>query len=138
MPLTPFHLAPALALKAVRPRWTGLLPFALAQIVMDIEPAVRLVLGGPLHGPLHSVGGGILAGLASAAAASRMMKASWKGALMGGLFGGISHVVLDAVVHPDVMLFWPLAGGNPLYVAESFVPVHWLLAVLILILLVRL
>jgi len=135
MPLTPFHLAPALAAKSLWPRWTGLLPFASVQVVMDVEPALRLALGiWPPHGLLHSAAGGILAGLISAAAARRISRASsWRVALTSGVLGGLSHVVLDAIVHPDVMPFWPWSSVNPLFVAGSFWLMHWALAALTLL-----
>jgi len=126
------HLAPALAAKALRPRWTGLVPFALAQVLMDTEPVVRLVLGASrLHGPIHSLVGAVVVGCACTSA-SRLMKVSWQSALVGGLFGTVSHVALDAIVHPDVPLFWPWTG-NPLYLSWAFWPMHYFLAAVILL-----
>ena len=43
MPFTPFHMGPALALKAVTGRHFSVLVFGIAQVAMDVEPLVGML-----------------------------------------------------------------------------------------------
>ena len=45
MPFTPFHMGAALIVKPVSGSRFSVLTFALAQIAMDIEPGVGMLLG---------------------------------------------------------------------------------------------
>ena len=43
VPFTPFHMGPALALKAVSGQYFSVLVFGIAQVAMDIEPLVGMI-----------------------------------------------------------------------------------------------
>ena len=66
MPLTPFHLGPALFLGLIFFRFVNLPSFLAANVVVDLEPFFVLLFGldYPLHGFFHSFLGGSLAALA--------------------------------------------------------------------------
>jgi membrane-bound metal-dependent hydrolase YbcI (DUF457 family) len=157
VPLTPFHLGPAVALKVGARRHFSLRSFALVQIVIDAEPARAVFLGAsPLHGSLHSLIGTTLVGLLAAVLGRHVFNAlnpplraflrrvkgmpawlveevvpiTWPAGIIGGLTGGISHVFLDAIVHPDVGPFWPFSPSNPFLVEGSFYPMHYACALL--------
>ena len=157
MPLTPFHLGPALAVKAAARRHFSLRIFALAQIFIDLESARGVFLHTyPLHGPLHSFIGATLAGLLAAALGRHLFNAlnsplrtflrhvegmpawlveevvpiTWTAAIIGGAVGGISHVLLDAIIHPDVSPFWPFSSSNPILTDGSFYLMHYACALL--------
>src|SRR5688500_11765785 len=66
MPFTPSPLGPACPLQAVLGRHFSLPVFAFAQVAMDLEPLVRLLLrDGVLHGPSHTYLGAALIGVFS-------------------------------------------------------------------------
>ncbi len=155
MPLTPFHLGPALAAKAGLRHAFSLRVFVLAQVLIDVESALRLALPtGTVHGPLHSLAGAAAAGLAAAVVGKplvhsltmplrtllarvegmpawvveQVVPVGWTAALVGGLFGGVSHALLDAVIHADVQPFWPFTARNPFLREGSFYPMHMVTA----------
>jgi len=67
MPVTPFHMGPGVAIKAVAGRYFGLMVFGFSQLAMDIEPLVRIIRGdGMLHTFTHTYLGATLIGLVSA------------------------------------------------------------------------
>lgn len=126
--------------------------FALAQILIDLEAARGVFLHTYLlHGPLHSLIGAILAGLLAAVLGRHVFNAlnpplrtflrqvegmpawlveevvpiTWAAALIGGAVGGISHVLLDAVIHPDVGPFLPFSSSNPFLTDGSFYVMHY-------------
>jgi hypothetical protein len=110
----------------------------------------------PLHGPLHSLIGGTLAGLLAAVLGRHVFNAlnpplrsflrqvegmpawlaeevvpiTWAAAIIGGAVGGISHVLLDAIIHPDVSPFWPFSSSNPFLIKGSFYLMHYACALL--------
>jgi hypothetical protein len=45
VPFTPFHMGPGLAIKAVTGRHLSLLVFGVSQVVIDVEPLVRIIRG---------------------------------------------------------------------------------------------
>lgn len=140
MPLTPFHLGPALLAGALCYRWLDLPTLLAASVVVDVRAA--LVLFGPLDPPVHGVlttfVGGAAVALALAAAVLLLQDAvpaafDWVRldatgrpgpVVAGALVGLASHVLLDATLYTDVRPFSPLAT-NPFYVGpEAFVPVY--------------
>lgn len=140
MPLTPFHLGPALVLGVVLFRWLDLPTLLAASVVIDVRAA--LVVFGPLDGPIHGilttfVGGtavafalaaGVLAlpdRLQSLLDVGRLAPTAEPApVLAGALVGTYSHVVLDSLLYSDAQPFFPLAG-NPLHqTGVIFVPVY--------------
>ena len=138
MPITPVHLGPALAAKAVTPKHFSFLVFALTQIVIDGEVAFSMLAGkGPVHGVLHTyLGATAVAALTVVLGLpllSRLIRL-WNrliapgpgsvfrvgprvpvvAAASGALVGGYSHVLLDSIVHSDVRPFAPWSEDNAL------------------------
>ena len=137
MPITPFHLGPGAAFKAVGGRHFSFMVFGGAQVLMDIEPAVQLYRGAEvLHGYTHNLAGALLIG-GVAAVIGRPISLfvlrrfspgsrpfSWWASAVGAFVGTFSHVGLDALMHPDVRPFWPFASGNPLLGAVPLGALH--------------
>jgi hypothetical protein len=151
VPVTPFHLGPALIVKAACPRQFSLGAFALVQVAIDVEPIWNILAGRwPVHARLHTLAGALLIAVALIVparlglpalyrAADRALRAvqpagwpawlrpgpgSWTSVSAGALVGGLSHVLLDAVVHSDVRPFAPWSAANPFLVRGSFVWMH--------------
>jgi membrane-bound metal-dependent hydrolase YbcI (DUF457 family) len=157
VPLTPFHLGPAVVVKAAARRHFSLRIFTLTQILIDLEVALGVFASThPLHGPLHSLIGATFVGLLAATLGRHVFNAlnaplrallrrvegmpawlveevvpiTWSAAIIGGTVGAISHALLDAVVHPHVSPFWPFSPSNPFFVEDSFYPMHYACALL--------
>ncbi len=147
MPLTPFHMGPGAAIKAVTGKYFSLSVFGFAQVVTDIEPLVRILRGDTiLHGFSHTYIGALLIGSFSLFAGKficqNLFKAwnlmlrfkylnwlklnveiSWISACSGAFIGTFSHVFLDSIMHSDMQPFWPISTENGLL---TFIPVGWL------------
>lgn len=134
MPMTPWHVGPGLAFKAVAGRHMSLGVFCVAQVLMDVTVVARLLTRTPpIHGYSHTIlGGAAMAALAvgltvpAVNTAQRLVMPggshpgarpwlSWRAAWAGALIGTWSHVVLDSIMHPDVRPLWPLTDWSPLY-----------------------
>ena len=140
MPVTPFHFGPGLLLHAIAPRRVSFMAFCAANVAIDVESLVNLVRGiDPVHAFFHSVVGATLAGVATAAAmlgawvlGRRLRLPNLFGWLdltpaaiaAGSLLGAWSHVVLDAIMHPDLRPFAPFDPANPLLHAVSLGLLH--------------
>lgn len=138
MPFTPFHMGPALALKALTGRHFSVLVFGIAQVAMDIEPLVGLIRGSRvLHGWTHTYIGalGIAAVVACVAPPiCRPILSVWNHlldelqfpwhvsesgigtfpALSGAFIGTLSHVALDSFMHADIEPLRPWSASNGL------------------------
>jgi membrane-bound metal-dependent hydrolase YbcI (DUF457 family) len=133
MPFTPFHIGPAVAVKAAFPKKFSLLIFAWAQIVMDLQPLVVILTGrGRSHGVTHTLVGAAVLGIAAGVSGKYLTEwvlswqknkprvtLSWRETLFSAWLGTFSHVVIDALVYPDMDLFWPFVIGNPLRIGFS-------------------
>lgn len=128
MPLTPFHLGPALFLGLIFFRHLNLPAFLIANVIVDIEPFFVLLFGldYPLHGFFHSFLGGSLIALVLYLAMVRMypyvkkamdtfgvgQEMSRKKIMLSCFFGVYLHIILDSVLYTDIMPFFPF-GVNP-------------------------
>jgi len=132
MPFTPFHLGPGLALGLPLRRHLHAPTFLLANIIVDIEPFLVLILGlrYPLHGYLHTfllaVPAGILLGYLMFLL-EKVLQPLYKMLMLekndglclkrfliaGGLGTGL-HVLFDAPLYSDMRPFYP-STANPLY-----------------------
>jgi hypothetical protein len=66
MPFTPFHLGPAVAIKAAEPRRFSFLVFGLSQALIDLEPAYYMLQGqAVVHRFFHTYAGATLIGVAA-------------------------------------------------------------------------
>ena len=127
MPFTPFHLGPGALFKAIGGRHFSFMVFGGAQVMMDVEPLVGILRGSVvLHGYTHTLGGafaiGTLAGLIGRPISAFVLQRlriphypfTWAASFAGAYLGTFSHVLLDALMHPDMHPWWPFAPGNPL------------------------
>ena len=151
LPLTPFHLGPALFLKPAFGRRMSVGVFAVVQVLVDLEPGYKLATHGwPVHGATHTLLGvlalsvvGALVGkplcaalyprarrwLASPDDLTRRWLAeleppTWAACAWGALLGGLTHLVLDAIIHGDLQPFAPWTAANPLLIEGSFAWMH--------------
>lgn len=147
MPFTPFHMGPGLALKAVAGRHVSLMLFGFSQVMIDLEPAIRILRNDPfLHGFTHTYLGATLVALVSVALGRPICqwlldhwrpdpdsalltglrgsgRISWPAALWGAFLGTFTHVALDSIMHFDMEPFAPISSANPLL---RLVSVGWL------------
>jgi hypothetical protein len=138
MPFTPFHMGAAMVIKPTAGTRFSIIAFGLAQILIDIEPGIRMLIGSDLlHGPSHTIIGAILiAAVASLVApwfASKIVerwnhevryhKLGWlteqehtskSSAIFGAFFGTFSHLALDSLMHHDIHPLEPFSNANPL------------------------
>ena len=148
MPVTPFHLGPGIAVKAVLGRHVSLLVFAFSQVAMDLEPAAHMFRGDALlHGFAHTYVGATLVAVLSVVIgrplgqlvlerwppdpASPFLtwlcdppRISWPAAIVGAGLGTYSHVVLDSVMHADMQPLFPFSETNGLLDAVSLGTLH--------------
>ena len=130
MPYTPFHFGPSGFIGLVFRKWIDIPVFVLANVIVDIEVLVIMLLGigWPVHRYCHTllIGAavGVVWGLAACLLRNFFKKIMqifrmpyqigfWKMVISGGL-GVWFHVVIDAVYHLDVRMFWP-SNAKPLY-----------------------
>jgi len=138
MPFTPLHVGPALVIKAAGGRRFSMLVFGIAQVAMDIEPLIGILRGwNELHGWSHTVLGATLIGIATFLLApplcNRILrrwnreleyhKLHWlrspepvtrTAAATGAFIGTYSHVVLDSIMHADLLPLRPWSAANAL------------------------
>ena len=127
MPFTPFHLGPGALFKAVGGPRFSFMVFGGAQVLMDIEPLVRIyrhdaVLHGPTHTTLGALGLGAVAGVLGKLVSETVLRwacidhapLTWRRSFASAFIGTYSHIVLDAVMHRDMKPLWPFTDGNPL------------------------
>lgn len=137
MPVTPFHLGPALLVKAAAPRRFSLVIFGVSQVAIDVEPVVGLFRGAAvLHGFSHTLTGATLIALASVVVGRPLCErvlsmlngrptaigatAAWSGAFIGTY----SHLVLDGMMHLDMKPFAPLTDANPILGTMSVLGIY--------------
>ena len=138
MPITPFHLGPAAIVKAVLRDKFSFTIFGFSQILIDLQPLFSM-LGADiaLHGLSHTYfGASIIAIVAaligrpvcqfflcgwnrhlSTTESSLLMvkeKISWSIAFSSALIGTYSHILLDSIMHTDLIPFYPLNIKNSL------------------------
>ncbi len=130
MPFTPFHLGPALLLGLLFFRRLHFPTFIVANVIIDIEPFLVIVLGlnQPLHGFFHSIVGGSLAAVVLSLAMKKLDKniqpimASFKleqafkerSVWLACFVGIYLHIFLDSPLYSDINPFYPL-DLNPFY-----------------------
>ena len=127
MPFTPFHLGPGAVFKAVGGDRFSFMVFGGSQVLIDLEPGLRLMTESvPLHGFTHTLIGALLigtfAGVIGKPISERVLYGmdipchgvTWTVSFMSAYIGTVSHVILDAIMHWDVKLAYPFALSNPL------------------------
>lgn len=132
MPITPLHLGILAPINHLLPGKVNNLSFWLVTLWLDASAIAYYAFGlemGEFHGPeTHSfIAAFALSGLIAAVGAlfysikihffneDKMDNAmSW---LLGAYLGGFSHILLDAMVHSEMLPIHPLPG-NPFYWGE--------------------
>ena len=136
MPITPVHMGPALAVKAVAPRYFSFLVFGITQVAIDAEAAFYVLTDDPpYHRFLHTYVGATMVALLAVVIGrpllgyafglwNRLVRAErdsllWveprvplAAAVSGALFGGYSHVLLDSFLYSDMHPISPLSDTN--------------------------
>lgn len=119
MPFTPYHFGAGALAKSIAPRHFSFTAFALSNVLIDVEPLVRmlgLLDDTILHGPTHTFPGAVVIAALTlpavrlwdrTAAALRLTGlrppavATWM-VLTSALVGTVSHVILDSWMHADM------------------------------------
>jgi len=150
MPITPFHFGPGALLTGLAPSTVSWTVFALANILIDLEPVSLFFLtGDPAHPWLHTPPGALGVAIVAALLGRRPCEwflcwwntrlspaqARWLGvdpritprqAWAGALLGASTHILLDAIMHVDVRPLWPLVAGNPMQGLIGIDVLQWL------------
>ena len=124
MPLTPFHLGPALLLVLIFLRYADLPTFLVANVIVDIEPMFILLfnLDYSYHQFLHTFLGGTIVALILTWIMNKFrgklsplltffkieQKQSFRNILIASIFGIYTHILLDSRMHEDIRPFYPL------------------------------
>jgi hypothetical protein len=137
MPFTPFHMGAGLLAKAVLDKRISLISFGMAQVLIDVEPGVSMLVGASnLHGWSHTIAGALCVGALTTAIAPWVIRrfverwnvevhhyhrpalcmtvCGWGPVALGAFVGTLSHLVLDAFIHADMHPLAPFAQSNPL------------------------
>ncbi|MBL8813314.1 MAG: DUF4184 family protein [Planctomycetaceae bacterium] len=135
MPFTPFHFGPVLFAKGLCPNRAWVIPFIIANVLVDCEVLYRLRFSlKPIHHLCHTyIGGAVIGSLAAFIWYFVITRTSRNGlvrrflirpdsstrsllidSVVSGVIGGVSHVFLDSLMHADMHPFWPFALGNSL------------------------
>lgn len=140
MPITPFHFGPGAAIHAITPRHVSFLAFCSANVLIDVEPLYFMVTGQyPLNRFFHTyIGASIITvatvlifflalKLASSVRLPNLFqwqslkpRAIW----LGAAAGSYSHIVLDSVMHADIVPLSPFSEVNVLYQLVSVGMLH--------------
>ncbi len=138
MPFTPFHMGPALAVKAACGRHFSVPVYAFTQIAIDSEVLLGFPFRGDLsyHKVMHTLAGGTAAAILALALLRPVIRPGarlWNrvtGAKAGSIWhlepqvspltaivsaftGAWGHVLLDAPTHSHMEPLAPVARGNP-------------------------
>lgn len=140
MPFTPFHFGPGVVFLACAPRRFSLWAFCAANVVMDIEPGILLMLERfPLHRFMHTIPGAVTAVTATSVffgVWSKLPESKRPRTVLlppkippskvglGAILGAGSHLFLDGMMHDDMRPFWPLTSENPLLGRLHLATIH--------------
>ena len=138
MPFTPLHMGPGLAIKSLLQKNFSLVVFGWSQIVIDIQPLLVILSGkGTVHGFTHTYLGATLIALFCALSGKylgelglRMIREkqylpiNWNVAFISAFIGTYSHVMLDSVMHTDMIPFHPFWQSNSLLSIISIDALH--------------
>jgi hypothetical protein len=150
MPITPLHMGPGLAVKAVLGRRFSLMVFGFSQVAIDIEPLIVIMRDDDvLHGFTHTYIGATLIALVSVVIGRPICqyllrfwkpdpksvvlswwgtpgRISWTAAIVGAFIGAYSHVFLDSIMHYDMHPWAPWSEVNKLLHVISVENLHLL------------
>jgi len=111
--------------------------FGGSQLLMDIEPAYRMIVQNPIiHGWTHTLAGaatiGLIATFSGKPASEFVLRLlryprptmAWSAAVAGAYAGTFSHVFFDAIMHSDMMPWSPLSESNRILGLMSIGSLH--------------
>lgn len=124
MPLTPFHLGPAMLLGLIFLSYVDLPTFIIANVIVDIEPMFIILFNLDLthHQFLHTFLGGTLVAVLLTWIMKKIrskfsqllmflkieQKSSLRTILLASLSGIYIHIIVDSLMHADIRPFYPL------------------------------
>lgn len=141
MPFTLYHLGPGILLGLPLRKIIHAPTFILANIILDIEPLLVLILNlhYPLHGYLHTFLAAIPVGIALGYTMHILEKLlqplyklllletentlNLKSFIIAGPLGTTLHILLDAPLYEDIKPFYP-STINPLYNPSLTLPIY--------------
>lgn len=139
MPFTPIHLGPGLLAKGLIKHRFSFMVFGGTQVLMDIEPLLGIlynwdILHGPTHTFLGATGIALLATALGKPISNYVLewcriahdRISWSVSALSAFIGAWSHVLLDAIMHWDVLPLAPFRLFNPWYQIVSTSTLHLL------------
>jgi hypothetical protein len=150
VPFTPLHMGPGLAVKALCGRYFSLTVFGFSQVMIDVEPLVRIIRGDAvLHGFTHTYLSATLIALISVIVGRPICQRlldyfipdpnspflnwlrgpktiTWSAAIAGAVVGTYSHVFLDSIMHSDMRPFNPVSDANAVLHVISVESLHLL------------
>lgn len=132
MPITPLHFGVLAPINHWIPNKVSNLSFILVTLWLDANAILYYAFGislGEFHSPAtHSVLG--VVGTALIVAVCNIKNVAW---IIGAFLGGVTHLLLDSMVHAEILPFYP-AEGNPFFWGGMFwvslallVPMLWLI-----------
>jgi hypothetical protein len=143
-------MGPGLAVKALCGRHFSLTVFGFSQVIIDIEPLVRITRGDAvLHGYTHTYVGATLIALVSIFLGRPICQRlldyfipdpnapflnwlrgpktiTWSAAIAGAVVGAYSHVFFDSIMHSDMLPFDPVSDANEVLHVISVESLHLL------------
>ena len=154
MPFTPYHFGPAGFFALLFKKWIDLPVFLLANVAVDIEVGIRIMLKHYpwIHRYSHTIIGGILVGVILGLVSYPLRgfykwimgifrlpyNTNFRKLLTWSILGVLFHILIDSFDHLDIRPFWPFTNRNPFmgYISDYNIKVICLaLWVLLLILL---
>ncbi len=143
MPFTPFHLGPGAFLKGIGGARFSFMVFGGSQVLIDLEPAYRMLVGDPiLHGLSHTLPGALAIGFVATLIGKPISefvlrriayprpKMTWLASANGAFCGTFSHLFFDAIMHADMLPWAPISESNDLLFSLSMSELHLLCIVL--------
>ncbi len=140
MPFTPVHMGPGILVKAMLQSSFSLMVFGWTQIVMDIQPLIVMITGeGHLHGFTHTYAGAVLIAIIAALSGKYLSESGlkilgmrkqqpivilWWVSFLSAFIGSFSHVLLDSIMHTDVVPFYPVILVNDFHGFVSIEALH--------------
>ena len=138
MPFTPIHMGPGFAIKSILKKNFSLMVFGGSQIVIDIHPLIVILSDrGTIHGFTHTYLGATLIAFFCALSGKYLgelglkimrkkeyLPINWNVAFISAFIGTYSHVLLDSVMHSDVIPFNPFWKSNILLSIVSVNTLH--------------
>ena len=128
MPLTPFHLGPAILLGLIVLRYLDFPTLIIANVIVDIEPMFIILFNLDLthHQFIHTFLGGTMIAFILTWIMKKIrirfstllsvfkieQKTSLKSTFLAALSGIYMHILLDSQMHMDIRPFYPLEA-NP-------------------------